>query len=184
MFSRVNEIINKSVKNITKIVSEQLNKKTKEVEFEKKKIEDSKIELKEKEIKGFFDFTSISQNISEEINKWTQFIIQQTNELTNTLSEKYKNCMVDINLMKKKVEDIKLRAPRPNQNNNKKVHIGYACDGCGVNPIVGNRYKCAVCSNFDFCEECEEKNKDSHLHPFIKIYSPEIAPLDVKCEFK
>ena len=81
MFSKVNEIINKSVKNITKIVSEQLNKKTKEVEFEKKKIEDSKIELKEKEIKGFFDFTSISQNISEEINKWTQMIYHIKEEI-------------------------------------------------------------------------------------------------------
>ena len=184
LFTKVNEIINKTVKKITKIVSEQLNKQTKEVEVEKKKIEDSKIQLKEKEIKGFFDFTSISQNISEEINKWTQYVVQQANELTNTLSEKYKNCMNDINLMKKKVEDIKLRAPAPKRTNNKKIHTGFACDGCGANPIVGNRFKCAVCPNFDYCEECEEKNKDSHLHPFIKIYSPEIAPLDVKCELK
>ena len=184
LFTKVNEIVNNTVTKITKIVSEQLIKETKEVEMEKKKIEDSKIQLKEKEIKGFFDFTNISQNIFEEINKWTQYIVQQTNELTNTLSEKYKNCMIDINLMKKKVEDFKLRAPAPNKKKNKKIHTGYTCNGCGANPIVGNRFNCAVCENFDYCEECEEKNKDKHLHPFIKIYSPEIAPLDVKCELK
>ena len=150
---------------------------------EKKKIEDSKIQLKEEEIKGFFDFTSISKNISEEINKWTKYVAQQTNELTNTLSEKYKNCMNDITSMKKKVENIKLRAPAPKKSD-KKIHKGCTCNGCQASPIVGNRFKCAVCSDFNYCEECEEKNKDLHLHPFIKIYSPEIAPLDVKCEHK
>ena len=183
LFTKVNETINKTVENITKLVSEQLNKKTKEVEVEKKKIEDSKIQLKEEEIKGFFDFTSISKNISEEINKWTKYVVQQTNELTNTLSEKYKNCMNDITSMKKKVENIKLRAPAPKKSD-KKIHKGCTCNGCQASPIVGNRFKCAVCSDFNYCEECEEKNKDLHLHPFIKIYSPEIAPLDVKCEHK
>ena len=37
IFTKVNETINKMVENITKTVSEQLNKKTKEVEVEKKR---------------------------------------------------------------------------------------------------------------------------------------------------
>lgn len=28
------------------------------------------------------------------------------------------------------------------------------CDACGINPIVGVRYKCAQCDNFDLCRGC------------------------------
>lgn len=48
------------------------------------------------------------------------------------------------------------------------------CDGCGLHPIIGIRYKCSVCKNFDYCEMCEERQ--SHDHPFIKITKPENAP--------
>jgi hypothetical protein len=34
------------------------------------------------------------------------------------------------------------------------VHEHVNCDGCGQKGIVGIRYKCAVCSDFDFCERC------------------------------
>lgn len=46
------------------------------------------------------------------------------------------------------------------------VHSNFTCDGCGVHPIVGVRYNCTVCRNFDFCETCEAKTE--HAHPFIK----------------
>ena len=29
-------------------------------------------------------------------------------------------------------------------------HVGYLCDGCDQ-PIIGIRYKCAYCNDFDFC---------------------------------
>jgi len=50
------------------------------------------------------------------------------------------------------------------------VHHGYVCDGCGEDPIVGIRYKCAICDDFDFCEDCEENKV--HGHVFLKIRSP------------
>jgi len=50
------------------------------------------------------------------------------------------------------------------------VHARYICDGCSVAPIVGIRYKCSECPNFDFCETCEA-NLD-HPHDFIKIKKP------------
>jgi next-to-BRCA1 protein 1 len=53
-------------------------------------------------------------------------------------------------------------------------HQNVACDGCGVHPILGVRYKCCICKNFDFCENCEEKL--GHEHPFIKIVAPDNAP--------
>ena len=53
-------------------------------------------------------------------------------------------------------------------------HRGVECDGCGQAPIAGDRYKCSVCDNFDFCSTCEEKVK--HDHSFLKIKKPEQAP--------
>lgn len=33
-------------------------------------------------------------------------------------------------------------------------HGGITCDGCGVSPVVGYRYKCKDCANHDICENC------------------------------
>lgn len=41
-----------------------------------------------------------------------------------------------------------------NTTHNVSIHIGVTCDGCGVYPINGIRYKCNTCPNFDFCEKC------------------------------
>lgn len=54
------------------------------------------------------------------------------------------------------------------------VHHGVACDGCGVNPIVGIRYKCSVNKNFDYCAKCEERL--DHPYAFLKITRPGGAP--------
>ena len=49
-------------------------------------------------------------------------------------------------------------------------HPHVVCDGCEQTPIVGPRYKCSVCEDFDFCSTCEEKG--GHPHPFLKINKP------------
>lgn len=49
-------------------------------------------------------------------------------------------------------------------------HPGVSCDGCHRSPIVGRRFKCLVCNNFDLCEACEAKG--DHLHPMIRIVTP------------
>ncbi|GFO42076.1 ZZ-type Zinc finger-containing protein 3-like [Plakobranchus ocellatus] len=55
-------------------------------------------------------------------------------------------------------------------------HIGYKCDKCGCEPIVGTRWHCIDCPadmSFDFCEDCSDTSfqKDKHdsshrLHPY------------------
>jgi len=65
----------------------------------------------------------------------------------------------------------------------KPVHSRFTCDGCGVHPIVGVRYNCTVCRNFDFCESCEAKVE--HAHPFIKhktVSVPRCRPAPVQNE--
>ncbi|EDW77753.2 uncharacterized protein Dwil_GK24381 [Drosophila willistoni] len=41
------------------------------------------------------------------------------------------------------------------------IHDKVECDICGLSPLVGFRYKCIQCPNFDLCQGCEA----SHKHP-------------------
>jgi hypothetical protein len=49
------------------------------------------------------------------------------------------------------------------------IHHGITCDGCGVAPISGARFKCTVCHDFDLCEKCEAKNTHDASHALIKL---------------
>ena len=33
-------------------------------------------------------------------------------------------------------------------------HVTVQCDGCDMFPVMGSRYKCSVCRDFDLCHEC------------------------------
>jgi hypothetical protein len=57
------------------------------------------------------------------------------------------------------------------------IHENLICDGCDVYPIVGTRYKCSVCENFDYCSRCEELL--DHDHAFIKIKDPKDRPISI-----
>lgn len=74
-----------------------------------------------------------------------------------------------------KVEEIvKKTKPESESLINKSVHNRIICDGCGMNPILGVRYKCSVCEDFDYCENCEATIE--HSHPFLKIKDPKHHP--------
>jgi len=47
----------------------------------------------------------------------------------------------------------------------KAIHFGVQCDLCNECPIIGDRYKCAVCADWDCCSKCEPK----HDHPLLKL---------------
>ena len=71
----------------------------------------------------------------------------------------------------------------PISEKKKAFHSGYICDGCN-GPIIGIRYKCVVCEDFDYCEKCEDKYKGGHGHPLLKIKNPEMSPIAIKCMLK
>lgn len=52
------------------------------------------------------------------------------------------------------------------------LHEGVICDGCGMNPIVGFRFKCTICKDYDLCEKCEGSNTHPRDHEMIKYYKP------------
>ena len=56
-------------------------------------------------------------------------------------------------------------------SNVKVTHNGIKCEKCGKIPIIGYRYKCAVCPKYNLCEICELKNSETqeHKHNFIKM---------------
>jgi hypothetical protein len=54
---------------------------------------------------------------------------------------------------------------------NKVVHEGVRCDGCGMDPIRGIRYTCTVRPDFDLCEACEAL--DASSFPMTKLRVPE-----------
>lgn len=47
------------------------------------------------------------------------------------------------------------------------VHMNVVCDGCRAHPIIGRRFKCMICPNYDLCESCEAK--DDHEHPMLRL---------------
>ena len=50
------------------------------------------------------------------------------------------------------------------------IHLGYVCDGCDKEPIVGWRYNCQICEDFDYCEDCYKKEKKHATeHNFSKL---------------
>jgi len=49
-------------------------------------------------------------------------------------------------------------------------HVGVTCDNCHLCPILGNRFKCAVCRDFDLCERCYAEGAHSdESHVFCLI---------------
>ncbi|OJD18018.1 hypothetical protein AJ78_01910 [Emergomyces pasteurianus Ep9510] len=52
------------------------------------------------------------------------------------------------------------------------VHSGIRCDNCGMVPILGHRFKCINCKDFDLCSSCEELIPHDAKHTFLKIRIP------------
>ena len=55
---------------------------------------------------------------------------------------------------------------------NQSVHTGITCDNCKKPTIIGVRYKCFICPNYDLCSDCEKTNCHDIQHCFIKLKDP------------
>ncbi|XP_042145750.1 E3 ubiquitin-protein ligase HERC2 isoform X2 [Ixodes scapularis] len=56
------------------------------------------------------------------------------------------------------------------------LHENVICDGCDATPLVGSRFKCRFCRNYDLCERCFKTNQ-IHKHPFNRIVRPGALPM-------
>ena len=57
------------------------------------------------------------------------------------------------------------------------THFGVKCINCGMLPIKGCRYKCAICNNFNYCEKCKKELSKEHKHPFYIFYDSRKRPV-------
>ena len=133
-------------------------------EIKKLRIDNQKIEL--------------SKNLLQE----NEALKTENAKLNNIIKDK-KNIENENFQLKKSVDTIKqeniklkndIKKINENNNNNKKIqtmHSGIKCNLCYKMPIIGIRYKCSKCENFNLCENCEEKNykRKIHKHYFIKL---------------
>ena len=54
------------------------------------------------------------------------------------------------------------------------IHKNICCRRCKMSPLVGIRYKCSICHDFDLCQKCELNIE--HSHPMMRFRQP--APLN------
>lgn len=88
--------------------------------------------------------------------------------------KKHSKELVQSILHDKEGDEPQIEEKKTSEAPGKATHVGVECDGCGVAPIVGVRYKCSVKKDFDYCEKCEAEKP--HEHAFIKIVNPKQAP--------
>ena len=104
------------------------------------------------------------------------------NKLKDDLEKKYQE---EFNQKILQISNLMLQS-QINKNKCNTIHYGIKCAKCLKNPIVGFRYKCSICNNYDLCEECEEKNcqTEEHPHSFIKIRKNESNHIIEKNQIK
>ena len=86
-------------------------------------------------------------------------VIQQ--EILNTMREVSKN----LNELKDSIVPPK----------NHTVHVGIQCENCKCTNLIGIRYKCFICENYNLCDKCEPYSQSIHSvsHCFIKLRNPD-----------
>jgi hypothetical protein len=119
---------------------------------------------------------TLGEFIDKKLDRFKQDLLEKTlNKADIVLSnffEKYKK-KFESNIVEV-VKSAPIKESQPKQNKIEVVHEGVRCDGCKVSPIKGDRYKCSVCEDYDFCSQCEEANENNqlaipHTHPFIRL---------------
>ena len=173
VFKKVNEVLSNAVDKVKEVAKKAIMKqneepKKEEIKDEKEKLkkEEEEKKLKEKEKKEQIDkIMRITKETVNEINNLTKMVMTQSNLFIEQINnpENKLNISSDDIILKSAPKEIKKRDV---------IHVGIICDGCKKKPIRGIRYKCKECKNFDFCDSCYQKNKESHEHEFRKIEKP------------
>ena len=175
--------IRKKIFHLKKRTYMKLTKTNKKIKNIIETAEENHEELTQEE-KKFLEKTKEENNKDKkEIDDWLEFILSHTKELISAYEQKN-----DMNIEKLKEIEKKLGNFKKGEtlikfeenNENKKVHKGVYCSQCKEN-VVGTRYKCIVCQDFNYCEKCEAQFKDEHGHPMLKINDPEMCPVSINC---
>jgi len=82
------------------------------------------------------------------------------------LGEKIKSMTESLEELKKSVSISKENTEKTETPKTGTCHSNVICDGCRAAPIVGRRFKCLICPDYDLCESCEKKG---HPHPMMRL---------------
>ena len=108
----------------------------------------------------------IKNDILEKSLQQSQFIINEFMEKIIKEEEKRQNIFQE---EISKINQSKLSVSKLNDT----VHKNIQCNQCKTKPIIGIRYKCSKCKDYNLCETCEELNIDEGFHPidhdFLRI---------------
>lgn len=118
--------------------------------------------------------------LEKEFEKMKKNLIQKTMEENNQILQTYVDKLSTFEKERQAIFQTHLsKIPQNKDNCNlsmsiSAIHSNIKCELCSHQPIIGIRYKCAVCPNYNLCEECEEKNYETKAHPhdFIRIRDP------------
>ena len=155
-----------------------INKKEDKIEinnFDFNNQEDNKIleNILEQQSKDFTqEISKIKQDyINQKDNMQNQenFFINEFRKINNYLQK-----LIDFEKKRRKefIEKINDRPKIVNFSLNETVHEGFRCQKCRQKPIIGIRYECSNCHNYNLCEKCEKEiddNIEHRNHDFIKI---------------
>ena len=93
--------------------------------------------------------------------------ILSQNQIQFEEEEKKRNQVIDANIFNNAHNNFNINPI----SKCKTVHNGITCNYCKQCPIVGYRYKCVKCSNYNLCQKCEKVVE--HEHNFIRYTTEE-----------
>jgi hypothetical protein len=170
--------------------------KVEEVSEKKDSVEEKpelrkEIEAKETELRDLLekakrekDEEKAKRAEEEKAKELEKIVVESVNKQLEALKEE---------LIKNTIKEAATKLKTEGVKTNTTVHSRFTCDGCGMTPIVGVRYHCTVCFNYDLCQSCESKESHAQDHPLEKhktekqvIFRPcqEFAPVSMKDFFK
>ena len=62
-------------------------------------------------------------------------------------------------------------ARRDAEARSRRIHFGVSCRACRASPVVGWRFRCAVCVAYDLCAACHASGAHA-AHPFVAVETP------------
>ncbi|KAK9303526.1 hypothetical protein QLX08_004834 [Tetragonisca angustula] len=102
--------------------------------------------------------------VSWQDNEGDEIVISSDEELEIAQKEMFSPKKFNVKLVSSKQE-----IPS-SKKDNKAIHFGICCDGCDGD-IIGFRYKCIQCEDYDLCAQCERTMRHSH-HYMIRMPQP------------
>jgi len=153
---------------IERLEKERLEKERLEKErLEKEKFEKERLE-NERLVKEKLEKEKLVEKVNKEKELLRESITQAVIDSVNVNIEKIRT-----ELIQKTISETTRAIERSLNSDvekpkNETVHNGFTCNECAVFPIIGERYRCTICYDYDLCSKCEEILGEAHKHPFVK----------------